>query len=138
MGEQLSFIFDAPKNNNNKTVQKTVTSNKSLSQRPIEKVYYSIGEVALLLKVSPSLIRFWESEFSALKPKKNARGVRKFKEKDITLLKSIYHLVKEKGYTINGAKEALKKGEDEIIYKQQTVEKLKELRNFLLEIKKKL
>ena len=73
-----------------------------------EKLYYNIGEVAKAFKVNPSLIRFWDKEFDILKPKKNAKGNRKFRQEDIENLKLIYHLVKEKGYTLEGAKSHLK------------------------------
>lgn len=72
-----------------------------------EKMYYSIGEVAKAFEVNTSLIRFWEGEFPILKPKKNSKGNRYFTPEDITNLKIIYHLVKEKGYTLDGARIAL-------------------------------
>ena len=73
-----------------------------------EKRYYTIGEVAKRFNVKPSLIRFWESEFVILNPKKNKRGIRKFSSKDIDNIKEIYFLLKEKKYTISGAKEFFK------------------------------
>jgi len=72
-----------------------------------EKLYYSIGEVAKAFGVNTSLIRYWEQEFTILKPKKNRKGNRLFTSEDIKNLKIIYHLVKEKGYTLEGAKTAL-------------------------------
>ncbi len=72
-----------------------------------DKLYYSIGEVAKAFNVNASLIRFWESEFDILKPKKNKKGNRLFTPEDIKNLKIIYHLVKERGYTLEGAKIAL-------------------------------
>lgn len=72
-----------------------------------EKMYYSIGEVAQAFNVNTSLIRFWEGEFPILKPKKNSKGNRYFTPEDIANLKIIYHLVKEKGYTLDGARIAL-------------------------------
>ena len=69
-----------------------------------DKRYYSIGEVASKFNVNPSLIRFWEQEFKILNPKKNSRGNRKFTHKDIEAINKIYFLLKEKGYTIQGAK----------------------------------
>lgn len=74
---------------------------------PEGKIYYSIGEVAALFKVNPSLIRFWEKEFSILKPKKNNKGNRIFTINDIKKLARIYELVKEKGMTLDGAKKML-------------------------------
>ena len=72
-----------------------------------EKLYYSIGEVARAFDVNPSLIRYWEQEFPIIKPKKNKKGNRYFTPEDIQNLKMIYHLVKEKGYTLDGARIAL-------------------------------
>ena len=73
-----------------------------------EKRYYSIGEVASKFQVKTSLIRFWEQEFKILNPKKNSRGNRKFTSKDIENFNKIYFLLKEKGYTIQGAKDYIK------------------------------
>ena len=74
----------------------------------IEKLYYSIGEVADMFEVNASLIRFWEKEFPQLQPRKNNRGNRVYSKKDIELFKKIHHLVKEKGFTLEGAKNALR------------------------------
>ncbi len=74
----------------------------------IEKLYYSIGEVAEMFDVNASLIRFWEKEFPQLHPKKNARGNRVYSKKDLELFKKIHHLVKEKGFTLDGAKNAMR------------------------------
>ena len=73
-------------------------------EKTIQKIYYSIGEVATMFDVNKSLIRFWEKEFSIIKPKKNRKGNRFFTEKDIENFKIIFHLVKERGYTLQGAK----------------------------------
>lgn len=72
-----------------------------------DKLYYSIGEVAKAFDVNASLIRYWEQEFPIIKPKKNKKGNRYFTPEDIKNLKIIYHLVKEKGYTLDGARIAL-------------------------------
>lgn len=77
-----------------------------------EKLYYSIGEVAKAFNVNTSLIRFWEKEFEVIAPKKNKKGNRYFTPQDIKNLKLIYHLVKERGYTLEGAKSALTEKED--------------------------
>ncbi len=74
-------------------------------ERKIEKVYYTIGEVAEMFDVNTSLIRFWEKEFDIIKPKKNKKGNRLFTKQDIDNLHIIYHLVKERGMTLKGAKE---------------------------------
>ena len=73
-----------------------------------EKRYYSIGEVSKAFNVNPSLLRFWEKEFDEIKPKKKESGTRKYTPENIKILKLIYHLVKEKGLTISGAKKQLK------------------------------
>ena len=80
-----------------------------LVHRPIEKVYFSIGEVAEMFEVNTSLIRFWEKEFPQLQPRKNARGNRVYSKKDVELFEKIHDLVKEKGFTLEGAKNALRK-----------------------------
>ena len=77
-------------------------------EKVIQKKYFSIGEVAEMLDVATSLIRFWESEFDIIKPKKNRKGNRQFTREDIENLKLIYHLVKEKGYTLQGAKDLIR------------------------------
>lgn len=79
-------------------------------KRPLnKKMYYTIGELADALDVNTSLIRFWEKEFPAIKPKKNAKGNRRFSQKDIQLIEKIYFLVKERGFTLEGAKTYLRK-----------------------------
>lgn len=84
-----------------------------LVHRPIEKVYFSIGEVAEMFDVNTSLIRFWEKEFPQLQPRKNARGNRVYSRKDVELFEKIHHLVKDKGFTLDGAKNALRKSSGE-------------------------
>lgn len=102
-----------------------------------EKSYYSIGSVSEMFKVNASLIRFWENEFDILKPKKNAKGDRFFRPEDVKNLRLIYHLLRERKYTIEGAKEFLKnnKKADE---KFAMIESLKKLRSFLAELKTNL
>ena len=106
-------------------------------EKVIEKKYFSIGEVAELLHVATSLIRFWESEFDIIKPKKNRKGNRQFTREDIDNVKLIYHLVKEKGYTLQGAKDLLKNGNDVLKEKIEIIDSLKKVKNFLLEIRSK-
>ena len=74
----------------------------------LTKLYYTIGEVADMFEVNASLIRFWEKEFPQLQPRKNSRGNRVYSKKDLELFKKIHHLVKEKGFTLEGAKNALR------------------------------
>ena len=103
-------------------------------EKVIEKKYFSIGEVAEQLNVATSLIRFWESEFDIIKPKKNRKGNRQFTREDIENVKLIYHLVKEKGYTLQGAKDLIKSNSGNLKDKMDMTEKLKEIRSFLKEI----
>lgn len=107
-------------------------------EKQIEKIYWSISEVAEMLDVSLSLLRFWESEFDIIQPLKNRKGDRFYNKRDIENLKMIYHLVKEKGYTLKGAKQQLNSKGDAVKSQQQTIETLKRLRDFLTEIKNQL
>lgn len=102
------------------------------------KLYYSIGEAAEILDVNTSLIRFWEKEFAILKPKKNRKGNRQFTKEDIENLKLIYHLVKERGYTLQGAKEKLKKGKSANKKEMDMVDSLNKIKQFLLDLKAEL
>ena len=113
----------------------------SYQDKQIEKLYYSIGEVAGLFNKPVHTIRFWENQFDILKPKKNKKGNRLFTPKDIENLKLIVHLLKDKGYTIEGVKKYLKdrKGNNKSNYNNQPIiAKLQELKKFLLEIKNEL
>lgn len=103
--------------------------------RKIEKLYYTIGEVSELFEVNASLIRFWEKEFDILKPKKNKKGNRLFTPQDIDNLRLIYHLVKERGYTLQGAKDKLKDNREDVINKAEIVNSLQQIRGFLLELR---
>ncbi|WP_298895671.1 MerR family transcriptional regulator [uncultured Psychroserpens sp.] len=103
-----------------------------------EKRYYGIGEVAKAFNVNTSLIRFWEKEFDVLKPKKNAKGNRKFTPDDIKNLKFIYHLVKERGFTLEGAKTHLKEGKKQSLNTYEIIEKLEGVKAQLIKIKSQL
>mgnify|MGYP000038277690 CR=1 FL=1 len=107
-------------------------------EKPITKLYYSIGEVAKMFGVNNSLIRFWEKEFDILKPKKNAKGNRLFTQKDVDNLKVIYHLVKERGFTLDGAKKKLRENKGDTIQNEEIVERLKDIRSFLVELRDNL
>lgn len=104
----------------------------------IEKLYYSIGEVAKIFDVSTSLLRYWEKEFDILKPRKNKKGNRLFTKLDVKNLKMIYHLVKEKGYTLGGAKQKLSSNTDNLKNNQRIVESLQQIKLFLNEVKEDL
>jgi DNA-binding transcriptional MerR regulator len=107
-------------------------------EKEIEKLYYTIGEVAEMLNVNASLLRYWEKEFNTLKPKKNGKGDRLFTKADIEKVKVIYHLVKEKGYTLDGAKAKLKGNPEGEEKKLQLIERLKKVKAFLQELKEEL
>ncbi len=101
------------------------------------KLYYSIGTVAQMFNVNQSLIRFWENEFDVLKPKKNGKGDRLFRPDDVKNLKLIYHLLRERKYTIEGAKDFIKNNK-KVDEKFATIESLKKLKDFLNELKANL
>lgn len=103
-----------------------------------EKRYYKIGEVAKAFEVNNSLIRFWEKEFDILKPKKNKKGNRLFTATDLQNLKLIYHLVKEKGYTLDGAKKKMKQNPEGIVNKQEIISHLEKIKQELTNIKNQL
>ncbi|WP_445955559.1 MerR family transcriptional regulator [Yeosuana sp.] len=103
-----------------------------------EKRYYAIGEVANAFSVNTSLIRFWEKEFDILKPKKNAKGNRKFTPEDIKNLKLIFHLVKERGFTLDGAKTHLKEEKQKTLNNFEIISKLEDIKNQLSKIKEQL
>lgn len=107
-------------------------------EKQIEKRYYTIGEVADQLGVATSLIRFWESEFEIIKPKKNRKGNRQFTKEDVKNVKLIYHLVKEKGYTLNGAREFVKSDVNAAVGKIETLDSLKNIKLFLIQLKQEL
>jgi DNA-binding transcriptional MerR regulator len=104
-------------------------------EKKVEKLYYSIGEVAEMLEVPVSTVRFWDNEFEILKPMKNKKGNRLFTPADLKNLKIIHHLLKEEGLTIGGAKKRLSEKPDETGYKYEINESLQKIKSMLLEIK---
>jgi DNA-binding transcriptional MerR regulator len=102
------------------------------------KIYYAIGEVAKMFDVNTSLIRFWEKEFDIIKPKKNKKGNRLFTKQDVENFHVIFHLVKERGYTLEGAKKKLKDNKDDTIKNAEIVQSLQKIKGFLLELKQEL
>lgn len=103
-----------------------------------EKRYYKIGEVAKAFSVNTSLIRFWEKEFDIIRPKKNAKGNRLFTPEDISNFKLIYNLVKERGFTLEGAKQKLKKNPEGIVNNHEIISRLEAVKAELLKIKNQL
>lgn len=103
-----------------------------------EKRYYKIGEVAKAFNVNTSLIRFWENEFDVIQPKKNKKGNRLFTQDDIKNLQLIYHLVKEKGFTLEGAKNKLKESPEKTTSNHSVILRLEQIKHELLQIKNQL
>ena len=107
-------------------------------EKEIEKLYFSIGEVSELLQINASQIRYWEGEFSILKPRKDRKGNRLFVKEDIETIKLIQYLVKDKGYTLEGAKAKLKGGLDDVQQKFKVIESLQKVKGFLEQLKDEL
>lgn len=105
---------------------------------PPEKMFYTIGEVAKMFDVNTSLIRFWEKEFDIIQPKKNKKGNRLFTPRDVDNFHVIYHLVKERGFTLQGAKEKLNQNREDTINKTEVVKTLKKIKGFLEDLKEAL
>lgn len=105
-----------------------------------EKLYYSMGEVAEMFDVRPSLLRHWESQFGVLKPKRNKKGNRLFTSADVENLKLIYHLVKEQGMTLEGARKALRqcRREKAVPRDVELLERLQRIRALLVEVREEL
>jgi DNA-binding transcriptional MerR regulator len=103
-----------------------------------EKLFYKISEAAEMFSVNISAIRFWEKEFEILKPKKNKKGNRLFTPKDIKNLKIIYHLLKERGFTVEGARKKLKDNKTDTINNIEIVNHLKDIRGFLVNLRKEI
>lgn len=104
----------------------------------IEKLYYPIGEVASMFGVNTSLIRFWEKEFDIIKPKKNKKGNRLFTKQDIENFHLIYHLVKEKGLTLAGAKKKIKENKNDVQENLEIIQSLTSIKEMLLKLKEGL
>lgn len=125
-----------------KTIQFRYICTKSLNmpykEKEITKRYYSMGEVTAMFEVNPSQIRFYEKEFDVLQPKKNKKGNRMFRPEDIETLKIIFNLVKDKGYTLQGAKDYLKDNQKEARENQRVIDSLEKLKGFLLEVRDSL
>jgi DNA-binding transcriptional MerR regulator len=102
------------------------------------KLYYSIKEVAGMLNVNDSLLRFWEKEFPQIAPKKAGRGIRQYRKEDVETIKLIYHLVKEKGMTLAGARQRLAHNKEAATRNLEVINRLREIKEELLSIRKEL
>ena len=92
------------------------------------KMYYSIGEVAKMFDVNESLLRYWEKEFPIISPKKAGGNIRQYRKEDIENIRLVYHLVKEKGMTLQGAKQRLKANKEKTVQTAEVVDRLKQIR----------
>jgi len=97
-----------------------------------EKILYSIQEVAKMFDVNASLLRYWEKEFDFIKPYKSEKGTRQYREEDIEAIRLVYHLVKEKGLTLAGAKQKLKDNKESVVHSEDIINRLKSVRSELL------
>lgn len=107
-------------------------------EREINKLYYSMGEVTKMFNVNASQIRFYEREFDVLQPKKNKKGNRLFTQDDIAHLKIIFNLVKDKGYTLQGARDYLKSNKNQARENQRVVDSLSRIKDFLMDVRNRL
>lgn len=110
----------------------------SFKEPKIEKVFYSIGEVSDMFDLQPSTLRYWEKEFGVLNPKRSTKGTRYYTKKDIGHIKTIYHLVKDKGLTIKGAKQRIRYGKEEPDHTQEVILRLREIREKLSRMRDEL
>ncbi len=111
---------------------------KSIDTQNLDKLYYTIGEVADMFEVSRSLLRYWENEFSFLTPRKNRKGDRLFTKENIQQIQIIYNLVKERGFTLEGAKQELRKEKNTLGEQFDLVDRLKVILSKLKDLDKKL
>jgi len=100
-----------------------------------EKLVYSITEVAEIFDVNTSLLRYWEKEFDFIQPHKSAKGTRQYRKEDIEAIRLVYHLVKERGLTLAGAKQKLKENKEKVVQTEEVVSLLKGIREELLTLK---
>jgi len=108
------------------------------NEKKEEKLFYSISEVAKMFDVNASLIRFWEKEFDIIKPQKNKKGNRLFTKQDVDNFYVIYNLVKERGFTLQGAKDKLKQNKEGTLKTAEIIQSLNNVKDFLIELKKSL
>ena len=113
-------------------------NNMNYKKPNTEKRYYSIGEVAEMFSVTKSLLRYWETEFNYLKPYKNSKGERRFTQSNLDQLSIIYHLVKERGFTLDGAKKEIEGNKEQIAKKLFYLNKLKHVKKMLTDIQSDL
>ena len=103
--------------------------------KQMQRLYYSISEVAKMFDVNESTLRFWEKEFDIIQPRKTAKGTRFYRQEDIESVRLIYHLVKEKGLTLAGARQQLKENPEQTVRQEEIIHRLKQIKEELLEMK---
>lgn len=108
-----------------------MTLNKDKNQR----LYYSISEVAQMFDINESTLRFWEKEFDIIQPRKTTKGTRFYKQEDIDAVRLVFHLVKERGMTLAGARQKLKDNRETTIRQEEIVNRLKLIKEELLSMK---
>ncbi|MCC5915920.1 MAG: MerR family transcriptional regulator [Cryomorphaceae bacterium] len=111
---------------------------RETAELPPDKLYFSIGEVAEMFGVNQSHLRYWEKEFPIIQPKKNRKGNRMFSRQDLENIRLIYHLTREKGYTIEGARRVIEHQKDDVEKIAEVIARLKHIKSELLEIREKL
>ena len=111
---------------------------KSVDIQNLDKLYYTIGEVADMFEVSRSLLRYWENEFSFLTPRKNRKGDRLFTKENITQIQIIYNLVKVRGFTLDGAKQELKKEKNNLTDQHNLIDRMRSIYSRLKDLDEKL
>lgn len=100
-----------------------------------QKLYHSISEVAQMFDINESTLRFWEKEFDIIRPRKTAKGTRFYKQEDIDAIRLVFHLVRERGMTLAGARQKLKDNKDTTIRQEEIVNRLKQIKEELLSMK---
>jgi DNA-binding transcriptional MerR regulator len=103
-----------------------------------EKILYSIQEVAKMFQVNASLLRYWEKEFDSIRPYRSEKGTRQYREEDIEAIRLVYHLVREKGLTLTGARQKLKVNKENVIQTEEIVYRLKSIRAEILAFKEEI
>ena len=101
-----------------------------------QKLFYSISEVAQMFDVNESTLRFWEKEFDIIHPRKTEKGTRYYKQEDLDAVRLVYHLVKERGLTLAGARQKLKNNKEATVRQEEIVNRLKQIKEELTQIKK--
>jgi DNA-binding transcriptional MerR regulator len=136
----IQFVASKPKTKRGRKSLKEMVSDAEMIQLPPDeelnkKLYYSIGEVGIMFNLNPSSLRYWETEFKTITPRKNKKGDRFYTVAEIKKLQLIYFLLRQRKYTIEGAKDYIKKYKDDSLLRYDLIKSLQEVKSFLLTIK---